>query len=125
MAAVHGSCLCGGITVEIHGKPDTVMQCYCDHCQMNASAPFQIVAKYDKSQVIVQTGEDLVKHYIVTNTASGQPKHKVFCSSCGCTLWTIPMKYGDANRFVRVSLIEDGLKNLKPDQVLFGERKDT
>ena len=43
MAAVHGACLCGGITVEIHGTPETVMQCYCDHCQMNASAPFQIV----------------------------------------------------------------------------------
>ncbi|QKX58763.1 uncharacterized protein TRUGW13939_05890 [Talaromyces rugulosus] len=123
MAVVLGACLCGGITFEVSGSPEAVLQCYCNHCQKNAGGPFQIVAKYDKDLVNIKTGTDLLKHYVLTDTQSGYPKHKVFCSACGCTVWTVPMRHGDVYRIVRVTLLEDGLKKFKPDKVLFEERK--
>jgi hypothetical protein len=44
MAVVLGACLCGGITFEVSGSPEAVLQCYCNHCQKNAGGPFQIVS---------------------------------------------------------------------------------
>ncbi|OAP54390.1 hypothetical protein AYL99_11491 [Fonsecaea erecta] len=123
MAQARGSCLCGGVTFAVSGSPDTVIQCYCEHCQKNAGGPFQIVAKYDKSLVDVKTGEDLLTHFVLNDTQSGHPKHKVFCRTCGCTMWTIPMRHGDQFRIVRVSLIEDGLAQYKPNKIMFEERR--
>ncbi|KAL6246735.1 hypothetical protein RBB50_006042 [Rhinocladiella similis] len=118
-----GACLCGGVTFELSGPPEAVLKCYCDHCQKNAGGPFQIVARYDKNLVSVKTGQDLLTQYRLTDTQSGSPKYKVFCRTCGCTLWTVPTKHGDVFRVVRVSLIEGGLKRFRPEKALFEERK--
>jgi hypothetical protein len=51
--------------------------------------------------------------YVLTDNLSGCDKHKVFCSRCGCTLWTIPMKHAGSHWIVRTALIENGYVLLK------------
>lgn len=65
-------------------------------------------AKYDRAQITVIKGLDLTKTYILEDTLSGCKKHKVFCETCGCTLWTVPMKHDGQKFIVRTSLIENG-----------------
>ena len=137
MADSHGQCLCGAIIFEIVGEPDNCMQCFCDHCQKNAGAPFQLVskqrsvlsflillftclltltdlsrqnqcAKFKKAQVTVKAGQDLLQMYIIKGTLSGSDKHKIFCSRCGCTMWTIPQRHGGDHLIIRTAVIEDG-----------------
>ena len=122
---VKGSCLCGAIIFKATGKPEVCIQCFCNHCQKNAGGPFQIVsrakcsrlvsllthhqcAKFEKTQISVEGEPASLKTYVLKDTSSGHPKHKVFCSQCGCTLWTIPTRHGGVHFMVRTSLLEDG-----------------
>ena len=65
-------------------------------------------AKFNKEQVTVIKGANLIKTYILLDTTSGVEKHKLFCDTCGCTLWTIPMKHNGDKIIVRTALIDDG-----------------
>ena len=124
-----GSCLCRGFQFEVSEQPETVFICYCAHCVKNAGGPGQVVssehplsytydgllftdteqsARYKKDQVVVTRGSDLATTYVLQDTISGSDKHKVFCSVCGCTLWTVPMKHNGEKLIVRTSLIQDG-----------------
>ncbi|OJJ62605.1 hypothetical protein ASPSYDRAFT_28236 [Aspergillus sydowii CBS 593.65] len=105
---IKGACLCEGVQFEVHGDPESVFICYCAHCSKNAGAPGQISAKFKKEQVEVEQGEELTKIWTLSDNLSGSDKHKVFCSQCGCTLWTIPMKHGGSHLIVRTSLLEEG-----------------
>ncbi|KIN09015.1 hypothetical protein OIDMADRAFT_48851 [Oidiodendron maius Zn] len=118
-AIVRGCCLCGGVIFDVVGEPETCFQCFCQHCQKSAGAPSQLSAKFNKNQVHVKLGRELLKTYILKDTLSGQDKHKVFCSDCGCTLWTIPMRHGGDSFIVRTSLMENGLQKYVPNVVLF------
>jgi hypothetical protein len=65
-------------------------------------------AKFKRDQVTVEAGEDLISTFVLKDTLSTCEKHKLFCSRCGCTLWTVPMKHGGSHWIVRTALIEDG-----------------
>ena len=73
-------------------------------------------AKFKKEQVEVEQGEELTKIWTLSDNLSGSDKHKVFCSQCGCTLWTIPMKHGGSHLIVRTSLLEKGYV-ITPDSI--------
>jgi len=53
-------------------------------------------------------GDEFMSTWILKDTQSGNEKHKVFCKQCGCTLWTIPMKFEGKYKIIRTALIEDG-----------------
>lgn len=105
---LHASCLCEGIQYTIHGEPENVMVCYCSDCSKNAGAPYQMIARYDKSSIKILEGEDLIGVWVVNKTTSGIEKHKEFCKRCGCTLWTKPMAHKGQKVIVRTSLIDGG-----------------
>lgn len=68
----------------------------------------QQTACYNKEQVKVLSGEDLIGTWTLKDTISGNDKHKRFCTRCGCTLWTVPMIYNGDKFMVRTSLLENG-----------------
>ncbi|KAM7211486.1 Mss4-like protein [Rhypophila decipiens] len=122
---MYGSCLCEGVKFTVNGAPESVFICYCLHCAKNAGAPGQISAKFDKSAIKVTQGAEMTSTYVLKDTISGCEKHKVFCSRCGCTLWTIPMKHHGTHWIVRTSLIEGGLDKLPYKAEFFASRKVT
>jgi len=44
------------------------------------------------------------------DTASGFAKPKIFCNACGCTIATLPMKWGGKIVVIRPNLFDDGLE---------------
>ncbi|KAH8588228.1 Mss4-like protein [Bisporella sp. PMI_857] len=103
-----GSCLCDGVRFTTHGEPDKVFACYCSDCLKNAGAPYQICSKMPRSAVHVSEGAEFLSTWVCKETASGHEKHKVFCSRCGCTLWTIPMHHKGEVYVVRSALLQAG-----------------
>jgi hypothetical protein len=65
-------------------------------------------AKFATTSVKIAKGEDLLGRFVISKTNSGHEKHKIFCKSCGCTLWTIPMSHGGEKYIVRTSLLDRG-----------------
>ncbi|KAL3464912.1 Mss4-like protein [Aspergillus heterothallicus] len=105
---MNGRCLCEGVQFSIVGEPENVFLCYCTHCSKNAGAAGQICAKIKREDVKLERGDELLKTWVLRDTLSGSEKHKVFCSQCGCTLWTIPWKHGGHHLVVRTALLDDG-----------------
>lgn len=123
---VKGSCLCEGVKFTVQGTPDAIFICYCSHCKKNAGAPGQIAslkppsdfqdliltisqsAKFKCENVHVLEGSEHINTWILKDNLSGCEKHKKFCSRCGCTLWTIPMKHSGSHWIVRTALLENG-----------------
>ncbi|PLB35001.1 GFA family protein [Aspergillus candidus] len=122
-SSMKGACLCEGVQFRVEGEPKNVFICYCTHCSKNAGAAGQISAKFKKEQVELEQGQKLLKTWILEDTVSGSEKHKLFCSQCGCTLWTIPMRHGGSHLIVRTSLLEDGLSRLLYKAEFFASRK--
>ncbi|KAL2196665.1 Mss4-like protein [Corynascus similis CBS 632.67] len=123
MDVMEGSCLCEGVKFFVTGAPDTTFICYCSHCSKNAGAEGQICAKFKREAVQVVEGTELMSSYTLTDNLSGSPKHKVFCSRCGCTLWTIPMKHHGTHWILRTSIIKEGLEKLPYKSEFFASRK--
>ncbi|KAK4171985.1 Mss4-like protein [Triangularia setosa] len=118
-----GSCLCEGVKFTVQGAPDTIFICYCSHCKKNAGAPGQIAAKFKCSSVEVLEGSEFISTWILNDNLSGSEKHKKFCSRCGCTLWTIPMKHTGSHWIVRTALLEDGFEKFPYRAELFASRR--
>lgn len=70
------------------------------------------MAKYSRDDLNILQGENLMKIWVVKETVSGKEKNKVFCSNCGCTLWTIPMNHGGEKFIIRTALLNDRYKLL-------------
>lgn len=138
----HGYCLCRTIEFTISDKPLRSFFCYCRDCQRSAGGPCQAVAAFnaddvsliDKRQSLVESQEHSFAPFnsVLSNspslstytipgseTASGQSKPKVFCNVCGCTIATIPAKWGGKVVVMRPSLLERGLDAIPPTQEWF------
>ncbi|KAK3402698.1 Mss4-like protein [Sordaria brevicollis] len=119
----NGACLCEGVKFSVRGAPDNVFMCYCSHCTKNAGSVGQISAKFPRKNVQVLQGDNLLSTWVLHDNVSGCEKHKVFCSRCGCTMWTIPMKHRGDTYIVRTSLLDQGLEKFAYKTEFFASRK--
>ncbi|RDH23262.1 plasma-membrane proton-efflux P-type ATPase [Aspergillus niger] len=116
----HGSCLCTAVRFSVQGNPEKVFICYCQDCVKNSGTPYQLCAKYHRSQLHIEgSGDGYIGTWVVTKTTSGAEKHKKFCTQCGCTLWTVPMNHAGENVIVRAALTDDGLERFAPQAEFF------
>lgn len=142
----HGHCLCRTIEFTVPDKPLRSFLCYCRDCQRSAGGPCQAVAAFNADDVslidnkrqtlagqsqsqehtfapfnsVLSSSPSLSTYTIPgSETASGQPKPKVFCNVCGCTIATIPAKWGGKVVVVRPSLLNGGLETVPPTQEWF------
>jgi hypothetical protein len=66
------------------------------------------MAAYSATAITVKDPYGWIRTYTVAKTDDGAPKEKHFCCKCGCTLWTVPMKFEGQIRMVRIALVENG-----------------
>ena len=78
MAALHGSCLCGGIKFEINGPLIGPSNCHCSMCRKQHGAAFRSRARVQASDLKWVQGEDLVTFY-----ESSPGTYRGFCRVCG------------------------------------------
>ncbi|WP_284048088.1 GFA family protein [Marinobacter sp. ATCH36] len=81
--ALSGSCLCGGVRYEVHGRLTEVINCHCSMCRKLHASAFRTRAKVQASDWSIVDGQDLLKFY-----ESSPGEHKVFCSTCGSSIYT-------------------------------------
>ena len=76
-----GSCLCGGVRYEVHGKLGPSVHCHCSQCRKASGASFATNASVAASEFRFVEGESLVAEW---ESSPGQFRR--FCSRCGSPL---------------------------------------
>ncbi len=77
-----GSCMCGGVTYEIHEKIGEITHCHCTTCRKAHGSAFSSVAAVQIDDFKFISGENLIKCY-----QSSPDKVRCFCSNCGSHIY--------------------------------------
>jgi hypothetical protein len=82
MAALHGSCLCGGVRFEVDEVPDTLRYCHCESCKKLSGGTGTVNGRVRSTSIRIIEGADLVQTF---QPAEGSAKS--FCRTCGSNLF--------------------------------------
>ena len=82
MAALHGSCLCGGVRFEIAEPFAAVVHCHCTNCKKLSGGTGTVNGRVRSEAIRVVAGEELLRTF---QPAEGTAK--TFCSECGSNLF--------------------------------------
>lgn len=123
MRQFKGSCICESIKFEVSGEPEDSVHCYCKDCRKNSGALGQITSSYSSTNFEISDDESVLKEYTIKKTASGFPKKKNFCGKCGCTIFTVPMKFDGQIIVIRPTLLDDSFPVFMPTKAIFEDEK--
>ncbi|KAI6351895.1 hypothetical protein MCOR25_009689 [Pyricularia grisea] len=93
MSVRKGSCLCGKITLKIHGPALSANLCYCTNCQKSLGSVLASFATFAAAKVEYNDPESMMRTYSDTATDSGNTVGRSFCANCGS-----PVR-GDSSKF--------------------------
>jgi hypothetical protein len=82
VAAVRGSCLCGGVRFELAEAPATLRYCHCESCKKLSGGAATVNGRVSAKAIRILEGEDLLQTF--------QPEEgsaKTFCRACGSNLF--------------------------------------
>jgi hypothetical protein len=82
VAAVRGSCLCGGVRFELAEAPATLRSCHCESCKKLSGGAATVNGRVSSTAILILEGEDLLQTF--------QPEEgsaKTFCRACGSNLF--------------------------------------
>jgi hypothetical protein len=82
MAALRGSCLCGGVRFEVAEAPDTLRYCHCESCKRLSGSIGTVNGRVPSSAIRILEGRDLLQTF---EPAGGSAK--TFCRACGSNLF--------------------------------------
>jgi hypothetical protein len=82
MAALHGSCLCGGVKFEVTEPPDTLRYCHCESCKKLSGGTATVNGRVPSTAIRILEGEDLLQTFQPPEGSS-----KTFCLACGSNLF--------------------------------------
>lgn len=78
-----GSCLCGGVTLEITGPIDSIIHCHCSKCRKSSGTAYATNGFVAVNAFKITTGEPLLGSY---ESAPGKLRH--FCKICACPVYS-------------------------------------
>lgn len=80
---LHGSCLCGAVTYEVHGSPAVMYYCHCGTCRKATGSAFatNIIVLADDFRLA--SGRELLSWF-----ESSPEKRRYFCSRCGSPIYS-------------------------------------
>jgi hypothetical protein len=79
-----GGCLCGGVRFEIRAPLGPAGYCHCTRCQRRTGTAASAQAAVEPGSLAVTAGDHLVRAYKPEDGYA-----KVFCSTCGSSLWSV------------------------------------
>jgi hypothetical protein len=94
-----GGCNCGGVRFELTEPIGDAGWCHCTRCQRRTGTSGSLQGRVPVSALNILSGEDLLRAW---EPADGSAK--VFCSSCGSSLWSRPRD--GAACFVRFGVLD-------------------
>lgn len=78
-----GSCLCGGITLEINGPIDSIIHCHCSKCRKSSGTAYATNGFVAVTELKITAGEQLLASF---ESAPGKRRH--FCKICACPVFS-------------------------------------
>lgn len=105
-----GSCLCGGVTYELHGPLRSIVACHCVQCRK--SSGHYVAATQSLAADMTIQGKSLAWY------RSSEQAERGFCSSCGSNLFW--RRIGNAYVSIFAGTI-DGPTGLKMESQLYIE----
>jgi hypothetical protein len=82
MAALTGTCLCGGVRFEVTEPFERVSACHCESCKKLSGGGGTVSGRVPTSAIRILAGADLVRTYQPSEGSA-----KTFCSTCGSNLF--------------------------------------
>ncbi len=109
---IHGTCLCGAVSVTAKAKSNNIDACHCDMCRKWGGGPFFAVECEDD---VSFEGDEHIAAY-----GSSEWAERGFCSKCGTHLFYRLRNGG--HYALPVGLLDDG-KNWRLTEQIFIEQK--
>jgi hypothetical protein len=79
--ALHGRCLCGGISYVVSGSPRDVFDCHCERCR-RFTGHFMAATRLPVADLALDDPDDLLRWWWPVPEAG-----YAFCSRCGSSLF--------------------------------------
>ena len=98
---IKGSCYCGAVKYEIHGKLLMFANCHCPDCRKFTSSSFSSVLVTESEGFKIISGKDNLVPY-----ESSLGKHRNFCKTCGCHIY-LETEHRPGMIFVRAGSLDD------------------
>ncbi|WP_144209106.1 GFA family protein [Shewanella donghaensis] len=112
---ITGQCHCGDLAFTAKVRPDKVIVCHCNDCQMLSASAFRTVVMSDIDAMTFTKGTP--KEYIKI-ADSGNPRAQGFCQQCGSAMYATSV--GDAPRVYGIRLgVVDQRKALTPSMQIW------
>ena len=105
-----GSCLCGGVTYELHGALRPSVACHCDQCR-KTSGHYVSATQVGEAQLVLTKGETLRWYQSSPEAKRG------FCNQCGASLFW--RHEGDNGATSVMSGTIDGATGITTDKHIF------
>ncbi|KAJ3895346.1 Mss4-like protein [Lentinula edodes] len=83
----NGSCLCGAVRFTIKGDPFHYLVCHCKNCQKASGSAFMTNVWFKNEAFTLNAGQDALKFFQDTDTDTGKPLSRYFCSNCGSNVF--------------------------------------
>ncbi len=120
MAALRGSCLCGGVKFEIVGPLQQPLNCHCEQCRKQHGAAFRSRVRVRIEDFKWLQGEELVKYY-----ESSPGFRRGFCGNCGSPIINRPgpgYKFAVSEFGVPLGILDDD-PGVRPERHVFVRSK--
>ena len=104
VAAMQGSCLCGGVRFELTGEFQGVVHCHCASCKKLSGGGGTTSGLIATGEIRILEGEELLRTF---QPADG--KSKTFCVSCGSNLFGAGYPESESSA-VRLPTLDAGLE---------------
>ena len=104
VAAMQGSCLCGGVRFELTGEFQGVVHCHCASCKKLSGGGGTTSGLIATGEIRILQGEELLRTF---QPADG--KAKTFCVTCGSNLFGAGYPESEASA-VRLTTLDSGLE---------------
>ena len=114
--AIHtGSCLCGGIKIEVRGQIEVNYNCHCTMCQK------ALGANYDTMCVVPSSNIVFLEKSTDTSYQSSETHFRHFCLRCGCTTFAIAPELQLC--FFSTALLDNFFGTGPKEEYFVGERR--
>jgi len=104
---ITGSCHCGVVKYEVHGRLLMFAYCHCPDCRKYTGSAFSSVLATEFEGFKIVSGEDCLVEY-----QSSPGKHRFFCGTCGCSIY-LRAEHRPGMIFVRAGSLDDD-PHMKP-----------
>lgn len=121
---ITGSCLCGGVKIEVEKVIGPFELCHCNRCRSVSGSAFLAAVVVHREDFRFIQGQELVQVYDAPIVDEPPAYRSIFCRVCGCP---VPDPNSKEDVFEIAAGIFPQTENLKlyPDKHIFVENKSS